>query len=81
MLQEIMGHASITTTLDLHGHMYPGEIDRYADRLDEIATDSEAAKCGQPTPMTRKIGKGQRAELGFRWRARRAWNPNLLIRS
>jgi integrase len=28
MLQEIMGHASITTTLDLYGHLYPGEIHR-----------------------------------------------------
>ena len=26
MLQEIMGHASITTTLDLYGHLYPGEM-------------------------------------------------------
>ncbi len=24
MFQEIMGHASITTTLDLYGHLYPG---------------------------------------------------------
>ena len=24
MLQEIMGHASITTTLDLYGRLYPG---------------------------------------------------------
>ena len=39
MLQEIMGHASITTTLDLYGHLYPGEMDRYADRLDKAATD------------------------------------------
>jgi integrase len=23
MLQEILGHASITTTLDLYGHLYP----------------------------------------------------------
>jgi integrase len=34
MLQEIMGHASITTTLDLYGHLYPRDMDRYADRLD-----------------------------------------------
>jgi integrase len=32
MPQEIMGHASITT---LYGHLYPGEMDRYADRLNE----------------------------------------------
>jgi integrase len=37
MLQEIMGHASITTTLDLYGHLYPAKMDRYTDRLDEAA--------------------------------------------
>ena len=41
MLQEIMGHASITTTLDLYGHLYPGEMDRYADRLNEAAGMSD----------------------------------------
>ena len=44
MLQEIMGHASITTTLDLYGHLYPGDMDRYADRLDERRRDADAAK-------------------------------------
>ena len=44
MLQEIMGHASITTTLDLYGHLYPGEMDRYTDRLDEAAGNTDAAK-------------------------------------
>ncbi|MBO0732379.1 MAG: site-specific integrase, partial [Acidimicrobiaceae bacterium] len=37
MLQEILGHASITTTLDLYGHLYPGDMDKYADRLDDAA--------------------------------------------
>lgn len=40
MLQEIMGHASITTTLDLYGHLYPGDMDRYADRLDNAADEA-----------------------------------------
>jgi integrase len=44
MLQEIMGHASITTTLDLYGHLYPGDVDRHADRPDAAVTDSDAAK-------------------------------------
>lgn len=43
MLQEILGHASITTTLDLYGHLYRGEMDRYADRLNEAAGMSDAA--------------------------------------
>jgi hypothetical protein len=43
MLQEITGHSSITTTLDLYGHLYPGEMDRYADRLNEAAGMSDAA--------------------------------------
>ena len=40
MLKGIMGHASITTTLDLYGHLYPGEMDRYADRLGSAAEDA-----------------------------------------
>ena len=44
MLQEIVGHASITTTLDLYGHLYPGDMDRYADRLDNAAEDASKAK-------------------------------------
>ena len=38
-----MGHAS-TTTLDLYGHLYPGEMDRSADRLDSAAGDADKAK-------------------------------------
>ena len=44
MLQEILGHASITTTLDLYGHLYPGDMDKYADRLDNAADATGEAK-------------------------------------
>ena len=44
MLQEIMGHASITTTLDLYGHLYPGDMDRYADHLDTAIEEASTAK-------------------------------------
>ena len=44
MLQEILGHASITTTLDLYGHLYPGDMDKYADRLDVAAASTGKAK-------------------------------------
>jgi hypothetical protein len=36
--------AGITTTLDLYGHMHPGEMDRYADRLSEVAANDDAAR-------------------------------------
>jgi hypothetical protein len=44
MLQEILGHASSTTTLDLYGHLYPGDMDRYANRLDDAAASTGNAK-------------------------------------
>ena len=44
MLQEILGHASITTTLDGYGHLYPGDMDKYADRLDDAAAATGKAK-------------------------------------
>lgn len=50
MLQEIMGHASITTTLDLYGHLFPGEMDRYAERLDDAAGEADAANMRPDDP-------------------------------
>ena len=64
-----MGHASITTTLDLYGHLYPGEMDRYADRLDQAATEGDAAKCGQTTAPVGQLRRENHSDLGFWWRA------------
>lgn len=52
-----MGHASIARTLDLYGHLYPGEMDRYADRLDEAATNGDAAKMRPPAERARLTGR------------------------
>jgi integrase len=56
MLQEILGHASITTTLDLYGHLYPGDMDRYADRLDDAA--GTAAGTAHPARIRPDDGDG-----------------------
>lgn len=48
VLQEILGHASITTTLDLYGHLYPGDMDRYADRLHDAAADATSKAKTRP---------------------------------
>ncbi len=42
-----MGHASIITTFDLYGHFYPGDMDRYADRLDSAAEITDSARRGR----------------------------------
>ena len=75
MLQVIMGHASITTTLDLYGHLYPGDMDRYADLLGEAAEAVDPAKSGQRIPAAGQTRSGQRDDLGRVWRARRDSNP------
>jgi integrase len=52
MLQEILGHASITTTLDLYGHLYPGDMDKYADRLGDAAATEATALSSSGTRAT-----------------------------
>lgn len=61
--------------LGLYGHLYPGEMDRYADRLNEAAGMTDAAKMRQTAPAASSARKVQHAELGRRWRARRDSNP------
>jgi integrase len=58
MLQEIMGHASITTTLDLYGHLYPGDMDRYADRLGDAAEEADPAKIRPDDPDDDAVAEG-----------------------
>ncbi len=82
MLQEIMGHASITTTLDLYGHLYPGEMDRYADRLDEAASEADD---GQKRPDDDDDEQDDGGLACLTWGNSGALGgtrtPNLLIRS
>jgi hypothetical protein len=44
MLQEIMGHARMTTTSTCTGTCNPDETDLHADRLDDAAAEADAAK-------------------------------------
>lgn len=36
VVQSLMGHSSIVTTLDIYGHLFPGMGDEFALRLDEL---------------------------------------------
>ena len=47
VLKELMGHESITTTIDTYGHLYPdakqaamAALDGHLDELDEISAPS-----------------------------------------
>jgi integrase len=57
MLQAILGHASITTTLGLYGHLYPGDMDRYADRLGDAADAADPAKIRPDEPDDEDSGR------------------------
>ena len=81
MLQEIMGHASITTTLDLYGHLYPGEMDRYADRLDTRPRMADAARIRPDEPDEDRPGGGSVLTCGNSGALGGTRTPNLLIRS
>ena len=39
-----LGHKDARLVLQRYGHLYPGEMDRYADRLDEAAVITDTAK-------------------------------------
>lgn len=41
---ERQGRPGRRTTLDLYGHLYPGDMDRYADQLGDAADQAGTAK-------------------------------------
>lgn len=48
VVQRILGHASITITMDLYGHLYADEMDTWAEHLDQVAGSVDVRpECGQ----------------------------------
>lgn len=43
VLSEMLGHASVSITLDRYGHLYPGDAHQYVDRLGEVAQRTRTA--------------------------------------
>ena len=41
VVQQMLGHASATMTLDLYGHLYGDRLDEVADRMDQLRTARE----------------------------------------
>jgi integrase len=46
VVQTMMGHKSATMTWDLYGHLYDGDLDSVADRMDAARADI-LKSCGQ----------------------------------
>lgn len=42
VLSAMLGHASVAITLDRYGHLYPGDVHEYVDRLGEVALAARA---------------------------------------
>lgn len=42
-----MGHKSATMTWDLYGHLYDGDLDTVAERLDAAHAEFLRTTCGQ----------------------------------
>ena len=59
---------SITTTLDLYGHLYPAGMDLWVDRL-------RGSRYGQKTRTMTRMPESRHDDLGRSWRARRDSNP------
>jgi Phage integrase family len=66
-VQAQLGHASATVTLDRYGHLFPDELQRLTDRLQEAyaeATTSPARTEGPETMLRESRGAGQRPAPG-----------------
>ena len=42
-IQEILGHANITTTLNIYGHLLPKVLQNATDRMGALASEQDAA--------------------------------------
>lgn len=50
MIQEWLGHKSITVTIDVYGHLFPSLSEALAERLDELFR--RAAESPERAPAT-----------------------------
>jgi hypothetical protein len=66
VLSEMLGHASVAITLDRYGHLYPGDVHLYVDRLgeDALAARADVVRTREPLdPDTPAEKRPQDADL------------------
>lgn len=57
VVQTMMGHASATMTWDRYGHLYDGDLDTVADRLDTARAEFLRTTCGQSADNAANVVK------------------------
>ena len=56
VVQQMLGHKSATMTLELYGHLFPGQLDKVADRMDVAARGDVYPLCtGRPSRQLRRV--------------------------
>jgi integrase len=79
LVQQRLGHASVSTTLNVYGHLLPGMDDRLAERLDATIAEVVVTRALPALPDEVRKGDAYGSNVGdelglYRW-ARRDLNP------
>ena len=64
VLSTMLGHASVAITLDRYGHLYPGDVHLYVDRLGEVALAARADYVRTATGSEPKSDEPSQPEKG-----------------
>jgi len=59
VLQQMLGHASAALTLDRYGHLFPGQAQSVAERLDEMARHAKPAEVPTVTLLAAAAGSSR----------------------
>lgn len=59
----MLGHASVAITLDRYGHLYPGDVHLYVDRLGEVALAARADNARTGDVSTAPTGPEEDAQV------------------
>jgi hypothetical protein len=65
MIQQHLGHSSITVTLDRYGHLFPSDVDDMAERLDQtfLSSQSDQRATMKPTRADSVLAQGPEKAL------------------
>jgi Phage integrase family len=74
-IQRHLGHSSITTTLNIYGHLMPDEQDQVADARDDLRAGGSRPSAAQMPTRNRRMKRVQAADLPDEGRALRDSNP------